>query len=360
MAFLSNFICANVQAPTGLWEWLVLDVFSFVENYGWRVVLFTLCLKLLLSPLDIYQRYKARKNQKISERIKPQLEKLQRQYPDPQEFQQKQMELQKKEGFSYFSSCLPTILTLVIFITLLTGLNNISAYMNFKEYDKLYEVYNQSVTEYQTVDEQTKAEYTDEVDYAQNKVYDYYQNNKISWLWVNNIWSPDVPWKSEVNDLNTYKNNIGDYGKDPTKSGLTSTEINDRNAMYPVVMGKLLKEENNGANGFLVLPILSILLSIATQIMAQKQQKQSGMSTEDSPAGSSMKMMMWIMPIMIGVFSLSYTSAFALYLVVNYLFSLIISLSSQLIVYLIDKKEEKKLKTEIHHYGRPDPNDTNK
>ena len=105
MAFLSNFICANVQAPTGLWEWLVLDVFSFVENYGWRVVLFTLCLKLLLSPLDIYQRYKARQNQKISERLKPQLEKLQRQYPDPQDFQQKQMELQKKEGFSYFSSC---------------------------------------------------------------------------------------------------------------------------------------------------------------------------------------------------------------------------------------------------------------
>ena len=293
-------------------------------------------------------------------RIKPQLEKLQKQYPDKTEFQRKQMELQKKEGYSMFSSCLPSILTLVIFITLLVGLNNISAYMNFKEYDELYTVYNEAVTEFKGFDDADKSEYVDEVDYAQSMVYDYYQENKISWLWVNNIWSPDGPWKNEVNDLETFKTNIGDYGKDPAKSGLSSIEINDRNAMYPLVMGKLLKEENNGANGFLILPALSILLSIATQIITQKQQKQSGMTSDDSPSASSMKMMMWILPIMIGVFSLSYTSAFALYLVVNYLFSLIISLSSQLIVHLIDKREEKKLKTEVHHYGRPDPNDTNK
>ena len=108
MAFLSAILfAAEIKQPSGLWELLLLQVFSFIQNYGWRVVLFTLCLKLLLSPLDIFQRYKARKNQKITERLKPQMEKLQKQYTDQTVLAQKQMQLNKKEGFSYMSSCLP-------------------------------------------------------------------------------------------------------------------------------------------------------------------------------------------------------------------------------------------------------------
>ena len=152
MAFLNGISLLGeslvVVQPKGLWEWLILTVFSFVANYGWRIVLFTVLLKIVLSPLDIFQRYKGRKNQKISERLAPQIEKLQKQYPDPQEFSRKQMELQKKEGFSYFSSCLPAIATMVIFITLLLGLNKISAYYNFTQYQDLYETYNAAVTEY--------------------------------------------------------------------------------------------------------------------------------------------------------------------------------------------------------------------
>ena len=359
MAFLNSLISANtVQAPTGLWEWLILTGFDFVVNYGWRVVLFTVCLKLLLSPLDIYQRYKARKNEKIMRRIKPQLEKLQKQYPDKTEFQRKQMELQKKEGYSMFSSCLPSILTLVIFITLLVGLNNISAYMNFKEYKELYDVYNVSVQEYATLSDAEKGGMS-ETEYAQDKVYDAYHENKISWLWVGNIWSPDVPWKSEVNDYNTFKANIADYGTNANKSGMTSEEVQDMLTKYNTVMGKLLSAENNKANGYLVLPILSVILSVATQWIAMRQQKKSGQVVEGTTGASSMKMMMYIMPIMIGIFSLSYTAAFAMYLVFNYLVSLVITLGAALILTIIDKHEEKVAKETVHKYGRPDPNDIN-
>lgn len=360
MAFLNSLFSATVQAPEGLWEWLILTVFDFVVNYGWRVVLFTVCLKLLLSPLDIYQRYKARKNERITRRIQPQLEKLKKQYPDATEFQKKQMELQKKEGYSMFSSCLPAILTLVIFITLLTGLNNISAYMNFKEYKELYDVYNVSVTEYNTtLSDSEKANYADETDYAQSKVYDAYQENKISWLWVGNIWSADVPWKSEVNDYDTFKTNIGEYGTNANKSGMTSEEVQLMLTKYNVVMGKLLASENNKANGYLILPILSILLSVATQWISMRQQKKSGQVVEGTTGASSMKMMMFIMPIMIGIFSLSYTAAFAIYLVFNYLVSLVITLCASLILTFIDKREEKIAKETVHKYGRPDPNDIN-
>lgn len=349
MAFLST----TIAKPTGLWEWLILTVFDFVANYGWRIVLFTVLLKVLLSPLDIYQRYTARKNQKINERLKPQLEKLKKQYPDKTEFAQKQAQLNKKEGVSMLSSCLPAIVTLVIFFTLLSGLNSISAYMNFKDYYELHSVYDAVYT--QSVDGgMTEA---DAVATAQDAVYDAYHEGKTSFLWIKNIWSPDVPWKNEVNDFSTFKSNCGDYAKKASESGISQDELSTMmlEGKYNLVMGKLL-EENDGANGYLVLPVLAILLSVATQIISQRQQKKSGMNNE-MMNGGMMKAMIFIMPILIGIFSLSYTSAFTLYLVVQYAISLMITLVSGLILYLIDKREEHKKETEVVKYGRPDPND---
>ena len=127
------------MAPTGFWSWLILNVFSFIGNYGWRIILFTVCLKLVLSPLDIFQRYQARKNQLITLKIRPQMEKLQKMYGDDQQLlAKKQMELNKKAGVKYFSSCLPAIVTLVVFITLLYyGLQPISQYQNFRQYEQL-------------------------------------------------------------------------------------------------------------------------------------------------------------------------------------------------------------------------------
>ena len=90
-----------------------------------------------------------------------------------------------------------------------------------------------------------------------------------------------------------------------------------------------------------------------------RQQKKSGQVVEGTTGASSMKMMMFIMPIMIGIFSLSYTSAFAMYLVFNYLVSLIITLCSSLILTVIDKREAKVARETVHKYGRPDPNEVN-
>ncbi len=382
MAFLNGISLLGeslvVAQPKGLWEWLILTVFSFVANYGWRIVLFTVLLKIVLSPLDIFQRYKGRKNQKISERLAPQIEKLQKQYPDPQEFSRKQMELQKKEGFSYFSSCLPAIATMVIFITLLLGLNKISAYYNFTQYQDLYETYNAAVTEYDNLgaekdevigklraeghisDSYKKADDTvwdDRTQYAQYKVALRYEETKISFLWIENIWSPDVPWKKEINNKTTFEQNIGDYAKNPEKMGLDATTVGEMIAPYDTVMGRLLDTSYNRANGYLILPVLSVGLSFLMQWITMRQQKKSGQVNDAMGGGSTMKMMMFMMPVLMGIFSLSYTACFSLYLVVNYLVSLAISLSSSLLFIVIDKKAAKKAAETVHKYGRPDPND---
>lgn len=380
MTFLNGItLFASTVVPKGLWEWLILNVFSFIADYGWRIVVFTIALKIVLSPLDIFQRYKGRKNQKISERLAPQIEKLQKQYPDPQEFSRKQMELQRKEGFSYFSSCLPAIATMVIFITLLIGLNKVSAYYNFTEYQTLYDTYHAAITEYDEFSDEDRASVIGELrkdefisdnykkddvvidektQYAQYKVSVKYEEIKKSFLWIGNIWSPDVPWKKEITDKETFLNNLGDYYKDPKKMGLTETEVSEMTTEYEKVMGRLLDASYNRANGYLILPVLSVGLSFLMQWLTMRQQKKSGQVNDAMGGGSTMKMMMFMMPVLMGIFSLNYTACFSLYLVVNYLVSLAINLSSSLLFVVIDKREAKKAAETVHKYGRPDPNDT--
>ncbi len=98
------------------------------------IVLFTLALKLITLPFDYYSRASMRKNNVKMEKMRPELEKLQEQYKDNKDlYSQKMMALYKKNGYSMWGSCLPTILTLVIFIVAINAFTNYSQYQN-KEY----------------------------------------------------------------------------------------------------------------------------------------------------------------------------------------------------------------------------------
>ena len=39
-----------------LWQTLIGWFASWIVNYGWAIILFTVCLKLVLTPLDIFFR----------------------------------------------------------------------------------------------------------------------------------------------------------------------------------------------------------------------------------------------------------------------------------------------------------------
>ncbi|MDR0425875.1 MAG: YidC/Oxa1 family membrane protein insertase [Clostridiales bacterium] len=374
MAVLNTVLLAaadglGINQPGGPWAWFILTVFGFVADYGWRVVVFTVLLKLALSPLDIFQRVKTRKNQKITKRLEPEIEKLKKQYPDQTQFAQKQMALNKREGYSYLSACLPALLTMVIFITLLISLNSISQYMNFKQYYELHNVYTAEhavVREAETAAGKTDKEANDlAVAAGQEAVKAHYAGIKEDFLWIKNIWSPDVFWQKPINDFDKWKANAGKYATDPAKSGMFGGDIdeaqkklNQMTADYDIVMSGLIDDESNATNGFLILPILSLGLSVLQQFLSQRQQKQMGQSQPGGAmGGNTMKMMMWIMPIMIGIFSLQYTAAFAIYLVINYAITLTITLTANLIFYLKDKNDKFKLENEVQKYGRPDPKD---
>ncbi len=440
MAFLIGAAAEAMNDPGGLWEILILKVFKFIGNYGWRIVFFTVCLKLLLLPLDLFQRFKMRKNQLITERLKPQLEKLQQQYAgDRQTLSQKQMELNKREGFSYFSSCLPMIVTLVIFFYLFAGLNNISQYKNLYQYAELYDAYtvvetelkdvefdnvqvgdavittswnklsaeqgelnakeekteedNKRITDLQRAMDRIENGYSDTndagesiphlftgikdgakfemysvKDLAQNAAVEKYGEVEESFLWVSNIWSPDVPWRKAILSHDNFISNISGYktySKAAKKLKINKDELDQTKfdemiseAKYNAVTGKLRSNKDyNKVNGFLVLPLLSVGLSFLSQFITSRLQKKSGQAAPEGGMGGSMKMMMIIMPLMMGMFALSYTAMFTLYIVVNSASTILINVVTSVAMDGKSKKKEKQQTTGIQKYGRPDPKD---
>ena len=40
---------------TDMWA-PIIGIFGFIPNYAWSIIVFTICLKLILSPLDFWQR----------------------------------------------------------------------------------------------------------------------------------------------------------------------------------------------------------------------------------------------------------------------------------------------------------------
>lgn len=375
MAFLTGIlsVAETIAQPNGIpWEWLILKVFSFVVNYGWRVVLFTVLLKLLLYPLDLFQRYKMRKNQKITERLKPEMDRLQKACGgNTQEFQQKQMQLNKREGYSYFSACLPAIVTMLIFFWLFHSLNNISQYMIMRQYLEWCDVYNAAYEQVMpdnydelTEDEKAAAKMS-ATETGRKAVYEFYYNNDKTYnqngtnmenfLWIKNIWSPDVPWKKPILEYDAFLKATGDWSKKSGKLGIEQEKLDAALAQYTDVTGELQKSAENKTNGLLILPVLAAGLSFLSQFISQRQQKKSGQNM--GAMGGSMKFMMVLFPIMMVFFSLTYTSAFTLYIVVNSAMTILLNLLSSLIFGIKDKTAEKAATATIIKYGRPDPND---
>ncbi len=112
------------------------------------IILFTLILKFITLPFDYLSRASMRKNNIKMEEMRPELEKLQKQYADNKElYNQKMMALYKKNGYSMFGSCLPTILTLVIFIVAINAFTNYSQYQNKEYFYNMSQSYNSVVYE---------------------------------------------------------------------------------------------------------------------------------------------------------------------------------------------------------------------
>lgn len=364
----------NVSEPTHFMAKFMIAINNAlgggVASFGWTVVLFTVILRLILSPLDIWQKVISRRNNKAMERMKPQLEALQARYADDkQRLQQEQMALYKKEKYSTMGMCLPTIVTFVVFFVVFAGFRQMVGYQFAKDYKECVKAYNTSVSEQieknkdadyiedngdgkWDVDDIKKTQagkdfYTEAQKNAQQAVYNvYYSEDQVtirSFLWIKNIFVSDN-WAQAVPDFATV---TGQKGMATSKlTGITVDEYND-------VMAKVLGTGGYGKdgkwNGLLILPILSIALSfLSTKLLSGSQaqppappQDAQGEGAEKAKSQQqTMKMMQYVMPVMMGVFALFYSGAFALYMFTSSLCAILFQLSFNLIAKLVDKKRD--------------------
>lgn len=143
-------------------QWLV----ESLPSMWLGIVVFTVILKLITLPLDIFSRVSMKKNSLKMERMRPQLEKLQRQYANNKEmYNMKMQALYKKEGYSMFSTCLPTLVTLIVFIIVINQFSNYSNYQNLELIQSMIRGYNTAVETY------NETENTDIVKKVGNEYY---------------------------------------------------------------------------------------------------------------------------------------------------------------------------------------------
>ena len=102
-------------------RWIFVPIFGFLEgfmvNYGLIIILMTIVVRIIMSPL-VYKSYLSSAKMKV---IRPELNALNEKYPGKENAmkrQQETMAVQRKAGVSMLSGCIPALLQMPVFFAL--------------------------------------------------------------------------------------------------------------------------------------------------------------------------------------------------------------------------------------------------
>lgn len=329
-----------------LWQTLIGIFANWIVNYGWAIIVFTICLKLVLSPLDIFQRISSSKQQKVMSSMQPELAAIQQKYGNNREkLNQETAKLYKKHNVSMGGMCftmlITMVLTMVIFFTLYGSLRSYGEdklYSSYKELDKSYQDAQVYVVE-------NAAEFTTEAEkeeYVYNIVKETYkdQNERNSWLWVKNVWKSDTSIKQLV-DFEQYADNVNLKGEEKDQAKVRYEYITD-----------VVEKENPGQNGYYILIVVAAVISFLTQFLSAKL-----MTPKGQKLNTMNKVMFAVIPITMVILALTSNVVFTLYIIVNSLMTAIISTILSLIIKRKNKNKPeevlfKKKNVEVVEYSR--------
>lgn len=99
-------------------EWIIIPVYTFLIKfipYGFAIILLTVVVRLLMSPVQ-YKSYVSQAKMKI---IRPEVQEIAEKYKkDPMKKQQETMKLYQKAGVSPLSGCMPLFIQMPVFYAL--------------------------------------------------------------------------------------------------------------------------------------------------------------------------------------------------------------------------------------------------
>ncbi len=409
-----------VNAPNDLWTIMINWVQSGVGNFGWAILLATIIVKLVTSPLDCLVKYNTKKQMLVQQKCAPQIAKLQKKFGNDQNsFKIQQNALYKREGLNVGVGCFVMlanlIITMVIFFTFYSSLRQVSAYQAINEYEQVekayYDSYYSELDSYLTTNNitllandkgeiETKEEFfnnyrknyktvqqlegkeklTDEQRAKLAKAQEYvdsydalfandtysnfsdvdkvlakepskevvkkWNSIKSSWLWIDNIWLADAtitPFP-DYESLKGIASGGGNY-----YSKYVSDNINKDDY---IKFSKLINDSSRADNGYYILAILAGLLTFLSQWISDlhnklKNKKANMLAKDANAAGTSMKFMKIIMPIIMVIFVITTGASFGIYLLASNLAALAFGEIISLIVDALTKKKRLEVEAEL-------------
>lgn len=284
-----------ITVPFG---YLLSFLYQFTNSYGLALILFAVLVKIILFPISA----KSKKSTMKMSRLSPRLQEIQKKYPNDQQKQNEAMQaLYKEEGVSMGGGCLWSLVPLLILWPLYAVVRQPIVYMLHEE----AEVAQQIVT---IIKEQAPALF------SSNAYYDQM------------IAAQQIP--SFVEAIKTAI---------PTISEATLAGVNF--SFLGIDMGSIPQFNVFGWNaydwahiGLFVVPVLSAASQVLSMFISQKMNNsvvtnkdgvQDEETAKNSQANQSMKVMIWMMPLMSLWIGFTVPAALSLYWFVQGLVSVV-------------------------------------
>ena len=338
--------------PNGMWETIITFFESGIGNFAISIILLTLIIKIIMSPIDFFNRRTSKNMAKMQAKIQPQMEAINKKYAnDPNLKNQKLSELYKREKINPMGSCWVMLLnlglTLAIFITLLNGMNAMASYKIQDQYEQLmvayvqdyageelnldqeglsiYEICSPFVIEMNSLED--GEEKIQILNNANQNVIETYEKTKESFLWIDNIWMADSPFNNSVPSYSEYAN----------VARLSNEERNNEEfeSVYDYIMNPL-RETRGRTNGYFILLVICAGVTFLNQWLVIRKNKQNGVA-QKAGWGTAI-----FMTVFMAFFTLFYTTMFSLYMITGQIVGLVMTPIFDAINNAIDKHQEKK------------------
>lgn len=199
-------------------------------------------------------------------------------------------------------------------------------------------VYEERYVGGQTILDVTIKQAVDE--FSSKFIVEQYENSPESsnFLWIENYWIADSPLKNSIFTYDQFvseigSNNVSEYEKTIYDSFMVS--LNDQ-------VGRV--------NGYFILAILSVAVSMLAIWIGNITTRKKGEPKAKAPGS---KVMMIVMPLIMGIFAIFYNSVFAIYMVTSQVIGVALTPLENLIINKWDahqeKKEEEKRKSVVEY-----------
>lgn len=302
----------------------VLNFFySFFNNYGVAIIIFSIALRVILIPITIKQQKAMKKNTELQK----EMSEIQKKYKNnPEKLNQETIELYKREKMSPFSGCLSSILQIIIILSVFWVVSQPLTYMRNIE-ASFIEKY---------VNEMKESGYNENNNYTQIALLDYSQTKyqEIEETLKNENVENREELEAKRDEYNQLRLNMEFLGLDLSK--VPTQSLGDwRVYVIPVL--------------YVITSIISIKITTITQkkkeekedIIVEKEAKDG--EEEIDPAAQMEQMnksMMYMVPFMSVMIAVIAPLGLALYWLISNILMIIERLIITKVMNKIDQKKE--------------------